>query len=119
MTAFLIWEQYSSLHNIVKEADFEAAEAKAEQAIRKVIGPIKYETITPETPYFNVLQDAIAEVMDYQANLEQSMAGKGVSSVSNDGYSESYTMTEQTALGDEITRFIKQLLSGTGLVGAY
>lgn len=57
--------------------------------------------------------------MDYQANLENTAAGKGVASVSNDGYSESYTLTEQTALGDELTRSIKQWLSGTGMVGAY
>jgi hypothetical protein len=50
---------------------------------------------------------------------EQSGRGKGLSSVSNDGYSESYSVTNSADLRNELHSSIKAWLSGTGLVGAY
>ena len=63
--------------------------------------------------------DCIANVIDYKAELEKTPAGKGITSVSNDGYSESYAIANQSELGVEIKKNIKAWLSGTGLVGAY
>ena len=45
--------------------------------------------------------------------------GKGVSSVSNDGYSESYVVQTEEQLRNELQCSIRGWLSGTGLVGAY
>lgn len=104
---------------MIKEEDFERAEAAAENEVRAVIGPLRWETITPDTPFFDVLLDCIAKVIDYKAQLEKTPAGKGVTSVSNDGYTENYAIANQSQVGEEIKRNIKAWLSGTGLVGAY
>lgn len=99
--------------------DFEAAEAKAEKEVRAVIGPIRWANITPDMPFFEVLQDCIANVIDRNKDLEKSAAGKGIASVSNDGYSESYAITKAEDLSNETSGCIRRWLSGTGLVGAY
>lgn len=63
--------------------------------------------------------DCIAETIDRNKELEASELGKGVQSVSNDGYSVSYSLDKSNDLEDENQALIKKLLSGTGLVGAY
>lgn len=116
--AFVTWELYGSLHNIIKKDEFEAAEAKAEFEVRQVIGP-RWGTITPATYGFDVLQETICKVMDQQAENEKSGAGKGIASVSNDGYTETYTNAKATDAQQDLADQIKAWLSGTGLVGAY
>lgn len=119
MAALLTWERYSSLHSKVNADEFEVAEARAENEIRTVIGPLKWATITSDTPFYDVLLDCIANVIDRSKDLENSAMGKGVTSVSNDGYSESYAIANAIDLDYETRSCITQWLSGTGMVGAY
>ena len=113
------WEYYSSLYDKIREEDFDKAEKKAEKEICAVIGPIRWATITADTFGFEQLQDCICNVMDKMA--EDSLIGKrrGLSAVSNDGYSESYAVQTEEQLRNELRSSIRAWLSGTGLVGAY
>lgn len=113
------WEYYSSLHNIVAEDDFDRAELLAEKEVQKVIGPIRWQMITDDTFGYSQLQDCICNVIDKMDSDAKSGKGKGVSSVSNDGYSESYVVQTEEQLRSELQSSIRAWLSGTGLVGAY
>lgn len=119
MSQIVNWEYYSSLHDIVNENDFEKAEIRAEKEVCQVIGPIRWETITTDTFGYSQLQDCICNVIDKMAADKISGKGRGVSSVSNDGYSESYVVQTEEQLRYELQSSIRAWLSGTGLVGAY
>jgi hypothetical protein len=45
--------------------------------------------------------------------------GKGIASVSNDGYTESYVLQKQSDALEELGKNIRSWLSGTGIVRAY
>lgn len=113
------WEYYDSLHHNVASDDFPRLEALAEQRVREVIGLPNWSQITPETFGYNVLQDCICNVIDKMVDDTNSGRGKGLASVSNDGYTETYAIKDEASLRNEMTSNIKAWLSGTGLVRAY
>lgn len=113
------WEYYSSLHNKITEDEFQRAEALAEKEVQRVIGLPRWSVITEETFGYVQLQDCICNVMDKMAEYNTSGMGKGVSSVSNDGYSESYVIQTEEQLRSELQSLIRSWLSGSGMVGAY
>ena len=122
--SLLTWERYRSLHDIVSEDEFDKAEKQAESAIRNVMGVIHYtnwiadnSNLTNEI-YYEQLLDCICNVINYIATVG-AKAGQGVSSVSNDGYSESYVLQTQSQATEELHKNIRKWLSGTGLVRAY
>ena len=119
MSQLVNWEYYSSLHSIVDNDDFNNAEALAEKEVQYVIGPIRWATITEDTFGFEQLKDCICNVIDKMSVDFKSGKGKGVSSVSNDGYSENYVVQTEEQLRSELQSSIRAWLSGTGLVGAY
>jgi len=113
------WEYYSSLHSKVNENDFVSTEMLAEKEVQKVIGPIRWASITEKTFGYQQLQDCICNVIDKMVEDAKSGKGRGISSASNDGYSESYVIQTEEQLREEMKCSIKAWLSGTGLVGAY
>ena len=117
--AKVTWEQYRSLHHIASEEEFDIAEAIAENEVQRVIGIIRWGQITEETYGYSQLQECICNVIDKMAADAKSGKGKGISSASNDGYSESYVVQTEEQLRSELQSSIKAWLSGTGLVGAY
>ena len=119
MSQIVSWEYYSSLHDIVEEEVFERAETLAEKEVCMVIGPIRWATITEDTFGYEQLKDCICNVMHKMVADNKSGKGKGVSSVSNDGYSESYVVQTEEQLRSELQTSTRAWLSGTGLVGAY
>lgn len=119
MSQIVSWEYYSSLFEKIAEEDFEKAELKAEKEVRKVIGPIRWDKITEETYGYEQLKDCICNVMDKMAENDVLGVGKGLSSASNDGYSESYVIQTEEQVRAEMRSLIRSWLSGTGLVGAY
>lgn len=119
MSQIVNWEYYSSLYGTVTEDDFKKAEARAEREVRAVVGPIRWAAITENTFGYEQLKDCICNAIDKMAADDKSGAGKGVSSVSNDGYSESYAVQTEEELRSELHSSIRAWLSGTGLVGAY
>ena len=119
MSQFVDWEYYSSLHSKIAKDDFDKKESMAENEVRSVIGPIRWATITADTFGYAQLQDCICNVIDKMASDEKSGKGKGISSASNDGYSESYVIQTEEQLRSELQSSTRAWLSGTGLVGAY
>ena len=113
------WEYYNSLHTKVNSTDFVRYEALAEKEVREVIGVIRFSAITEDTFGYDVLKDCICNVIDKMVDDADSGRGKGLQSVSNDGYSETYAITDSADLRNDMTSSIKGWLSGTGLVGAY
>lgn len=119
MNNIVNWEYYSSLYNKVDEEDFDEYEAKAEREVRAVIGAVRWANITPDDFGFDVLQDCLCQVIDQIAEDSAADYGKGLTSVSNDGYSESFAYTSPEEVRASLHGKIKVLLSGTGMVGAY
>ena len=119
MSQKVTWEYYSSLYDTITKDDFPKAEALAEKEVCAVIGPIRWALITPVTFGYEQLQDCICNVMHKMKADKKSGKGKGISSASNDGYSESYVVQTEDQLREELQNSIRAWLSGTGLVGAY
>lgn len=119
MNRLVSWEFYSSLYDDIGESEFEKSEIKAEQEVRAVIGPLKWDAITEETFGYEVLKDCICKVMNQQKCDAKTGLGKGITSVSNDGYSETFAKANAEDVRAGLHISIKQWLSGTGLVGAY
>lgn len=119
MAQMVTWEKYRSLHHIVTEEEFDQAEALAEKEVQQVVGWFRWANINQNTFGYEQLQDCICNVMDKVAEDAKSAKGQGVSSVSNDGYSESYVIQTSEQLRGELQTSIRAWLSGTGLVGAY
>ena len=122
MAALVSWEYYSSLYSVVTEGQFETAEALAEKEVIKVVGLIHWSELNlqhlEDEIYGDQLMDCICKVINYLAEAPKAQ-GRGVASVSNDGYSESYVLQTQSQADDELGKNIRAWLSGTGLVRAY
>lgn len=119
MSMLVSWEYYSSLYDNVKEEDFPKAELKAEQVVRSEIGFCRWSQINEDTFGYVALQDCICNTINEMAENEKSGIGRGISSVSNDGYSESFAISDPDVLKTQLSKKIRTWLSGTGLIGAY
>lgn len=119
MSEIVDWGYYSSLHTVVAADDFERAEKLAEKEVQNVVGWIRWANINEETYGYEQLKDCICNVIDKMAIDAKSGAGKGLSSASNDGYSENYVVQTESQARSELHSAIRSWLSGTGLVGAY
>lgn len=119
MNNIVTWEYYNSLYNKVKQDEFSRFEALAEKQVLSVIGRYKWNHINESAFYYNQLKDCICKVMDKLVDLEHSGAGRGVASVSNDGYSETYVVRTTDEFEKEIRVCISHWLSGTGLTSAF
>lgn len=119
MTGIVTWEYYNSLHNKVNQEEFASLEPLAEKQIALVVGYHRWSRVNQSAFYFAQLQDCICEVVNKLADLDKGGAGKGLASVSNDGYTESYVVRTSSERNAEIRSCIIHGLSGTGLVGAF
>lgn len=120
----LTWEYYSSLHNLVLKNDFSRAELFAEKEIRNIMGFIRWGKLIEKNdnlkaePFYEQFLDCICNVIDYQVSAGTKL-GKGISSASNDGYTETYVVKTASEAQEELRKNIRAWLSGTGLIGAY
>lgn len=119
MNNIVTWEYYNSLHNKIKQDEFSKFEARAEKHVLSVIGQYKWNHIEKSAFYFDQLRDCICKVMNMLADLDGGSAGRGVASVSNDGYSETYAVRTTSEYEHEIRMCIVHGLSGTGLTSAF
>ena len=113
MSQLVNWEYYSSLFEKVKESEFKNAEKLAEKEVCAVIGAIRWAEITAETFGYEQLQDCICKTIDKMAENAESGIGKGISSVSNDGYSESYVIQTEEQLRRELHSSINSQIAST------
>ena len=123
MAALVSWEYYSSLYSkVTSQEAFEKAEELAEKDLSRVIGPLRWAELVSsdwsDEFFADQLMDTICKVVDYQQTSGR-VSGAGVSSVSNDGYTESYVLAKQSEAQEELQKNIRAWLSGTGLVRAY
>lgn len=122
MAALVSWEYYSSLYSKVTEEDFPKAEALAEKEVIRIVGLIHWGELNltnlDEEIYGDQLKDCICKVIDFMAEAPKAQ-GKGIASVSNDGYTESYVLQKQSDALEELGKNIRSWLSGTGIVRAY
>lgn len=119
MTNIVTWEYYNSLHNKVNQEEFAALEPIAEKQVALVVGHYRWNRVEQSAFYFTQLKDCICGVVNKLADLNRGGAGKGLSSISNDGYTESYAVRTLDEYNAEIRSCIVHGLSGTGLVGAF
>lgn len=119
MNNIVTWEYYNSLYNKVGQDEFTRLEPLAEKRILSVIGHYKWNHIDESAFYFDQLKDCICQVVNKLADMDKSGAGRGLASVSNDGYSESYAVQTASEYDKEIRTCITHGLSGTGLTSAF
>jgi hypothetical protein len=119
MNNIVTWEYYNSLYNKAKQDEFSRLEARAEKHILSVIGQYKWSHIQESAFYFDQLKDCICKVINLLIDLDRGGAGKGIASVSNDGYSENYVVRTPDEYNKEIRTCIVHGLSGTGLTSAF
>ena len=119
MNDIVTWEYYNSLHNKVKQEEFTKLEPLAERRVASVVGPYRWNSVKESDFYYPQLKDCICDIIDKLADLNRGGAGRGVASVSNDGYSESYVVRTPSEYDHEIRTCIVRGLSGTGLTSAF
>ena len=125
--SYITWEQYSSLYSEVQEDDFNRLAVKASAKLDIYThGRVKrFEAVYEEecaTDYqkqaHTQIQNTICELVNAIQIHENSGMGTGISSVSNDGYSESYKITTAAEKNMQLFSIVRTGLSGTGLAGA-
>jgi hypothetical protein len=119
MSNIVNWEYYNSFFSIVNEDEFNTLAPLAEKQVKVVIGTHRWNTIVPEAFYYEQLKDCICMTINKLAEFNKSGAGRGIASVQNDGYSETYVIQTSSQFTNEMQSNITRWLSGTGLVGAY
>lgn len=126
--SYITWEQYRSLYtNIVDEIEFNRLSKLAEIKLNSIThmrakrfeDAYNEETATDfQRQVHAQIQDTFCQLLATMSVQEASGMGTGITSVSNDGYSESYKVTTAQEKEDQITSVVRSGLSGTGLAGA-
>lgn len=112
MSQLINWEYYSShFPSIIPEKQFQAIETQAEIEMNKVVKP--YMNISDEAK-----QDCVFQLCNFLYSNQTTLGGKGVTSVSNNGYSESYSL-QSTAQAREAMEELIYNCIGTRLAGAF
>ena len=124
---YIDWEYYSSLYSEILEEDFDklnqraAGKLDAQTHMRAQEFVDAYDE-TAATPFqkrvYTQIRQTMCELVHAMYEQETSAVGKGIASVSNDGYSESYKITTQAEQEAQLCALIRNGLSGSGLVGA-
>lgn len=124
---YIDWEYYSSLFSNVNEDEFYAILQKAEAKldVHTHLRAKKFEDVFDEasaTPFQKQvhvqIQNTVCDLINAFHTQEITGMGTGISSVSNDGYSESYKITTVAEKEVQLLSIIRSGLSGTGLAGA-
>lgn len=126
--SYVSWEYYSSLYTeIADQPDFLRLTARAEKKldavthgrVRKFLEEYHEETATTfQKQVHDQIQTTVCELVNAMLVQESTGMGNGVSSVSNDGYSESYKITTAAEKEIQLLQVVRNGLSGTGLAGA-
>lgn len=127
MSQIVTWEYYSSLFNEVNESTFNKLEPQAEQRLdiathfrsSEYVDSYDETTASPfQNKKYSSIKYAICVVVNKLQANSKSASGNGITSVSNNGYSETYAVTTTDQANAEISSIISNCLSGTGLCSA-
>lgn len=120
-------EYYGSLYGETAEDDFNrqliGAEIRMDTATHGRVSAFmdsynqKTATVFQKRVYRQI-QKTACDLIHNMLVMESTGMGDGISSVSNDGYAESYKITTAAEKETQLSRIIYEGLSGTGLVGA-
>ena len=112
MSQIIGWEYYvSHFPVVIPESQFDAVERQAEVEYRKVVG--EYMDIEPEDE-----KNAVFQICNFLYTNQAGMSGKAVSSVNNNGYSETYSLQSKEQLSDALRELIYDCI-GTRLAGVF
>ena len=120
-------EYYGSLYGEVMEDDFKRQLARAETKMDAVthgraaafMEEYNQDTATAyQKRVYRQIQGTVCDLIHSLLIQESTGMGDGITSVSNDGYSESYKITTAAEKEAQLLCIIKEGLSGTGLAGA-
>ena len=114
------WEYYSSHFNKLTQEEFEKVEYEASMTVTRRCRPYVLATVlsNSEDVRNDILKDTVCYVAEALSEQYSHNIGTGINSVSNDGYSESYSITKREDADKEIIAVIRKWLSGTGMAGA-
>lgn len=120
------WEEYSSLYSTIPDETLFNKYTKRALVRMNAVTHVrvseflkKYKKTTAtnfQKQVYAQIQDTICELANIIYLQEASGIGTGVTSVSNDGYSESYAVTTTAEKEVQQTEIIRRGLRGTGLV---
>lgn len=113
--AYIEWEWYNGHFPKLSEEGFRSKLPRAEMTIDTLTHG---RSRTAEGYKLEAVMACTANVINALAAQEETGAGTGVSSVSNDGYSESYANATAEQADADIRSVCLKWLSGTGLTGA-
>lgn len=126
--SYIEWEYYSSLFtNITDADDFERLEKRAALKIDSIthLRAKRFEETYQEsvaTDFHKMVHEKIrltmCELVNAMHTQDISGMGNGITSVSNDGYSENYKITTEAEKEEQLYHVVQSGLSGTGLAGA-
>lgn len=126
--SYITWEQYCSLYSsITDEKEFNRLSKLAEIKLNAIthMRAKQFEDAYSEDMATDFqkqvhmqIQDTFCQLLATMSVQEASGMGNGITSVSNDGYSESYKVTTAQEKEVQLTSVIRSGLSGTGLAGA-
>lgn len=125
---YIDWEYYSSLYTVVTDSkEFERLLKLAEIKLNSMthMRAKQFESIYDENTatafqqqVHMQIQNTVCELVNALYVQETSGMGTGITSVSNDGYSESYKITTAAEKEAQLTTLVRTGLAGTGLAGA-
>jgi len=91
MSQIINWEYYGShFPNIIPEDKFDSVEVQAEVEFNKVVHPYMLADISEDSK-----KDCIFQLCNFIYSNQPTLSGKAVTSVNNNGYSESYAITSK------------------------
>ena len=112
MDQIIDWEYYiSHFPNVIPEERFAAVENQAEVEYRKVVH--SYMEVDSEKE-----QNAVFQLCNFLYANQAIMLGKAVTSVSNNGYSESYAIQTKEQADDAMRELIYDCI-GIRLAGVF
>ena len=124
--SYINWEYYNSHFPKVDEDTFLRLQPQAEMKLdimtfgraKTFIDEYPEAPTTYQTRVYEQIKSTVCSLINVMKNGEDTGAGTGVTSVSNDGYSESYNNVTQAQADTELRSVAFQWLIGTGLMGA-
>ena len=127
MSQIVSWEYYNSLFEDVQEDEFKRLNSRVERRLdlytHNRVKPFvdAYNEVTAtnfERMKYEAVKITICEVINKMYEQESNGVGIGLSSVSNEGRSESYKIITEADKEKELESVMRKGLSGTGLAGA-
>lgn len=111
---YIDWDYYNTHFPRLGREEFESRLSAAEATV-----DIKTHFRSRKASGYKLEQvrACVANVINAMAEQEETGAGTGITTVSNDGYSESYANATKDQADRELTAVCRKWLSGTGLMG--